>query len=144
MITAIVATLLALFSALFNYYRNWSVHIRRLDIDLKKARDLTEGVAGLRNEKMRLEGVHSQMPGYFEFLSEVIHTPWAIDDSEHHFVSAGESLGETPSSLRIATIPKGRAGSAEVELTRKSISHVFSSMARNVQTLSRSDRGPSR
>ena len=120
---AIVATFLSLFSALFSYYRNWSVHIRRLDIDLAKARDLSEGVAGLRNEKMRLEGVHSQMPGYLEFLSEVIHTPWAIDDAEHNFVSAGESLGETPSSLRIATIPKDRAGSAEVELTRKSISH---------------------
>jgi len=118
---AVASWLTSMVSSLFTYYREWSIHRRRLDLDIAKAKDLTAGVAGLRSEKQRLDAVHNQIPKYLEFLSEVVHTPWVIVPAEHEFLSAGESLGETPASLRIATIPRGRAGIAETELTHRSV-----------------------
>ena len=69
--------LLVVIKALTTYYRSnsqrqWAIRVIQADLENREMK-----AHALKRELQRLQSLHEQIPGYFRFLSEVLHRPWS-------------------------------------------------------------------
>lgn len=88
---------------LISYYRDTSKRRQKLAIAQETVNYYATAAAHLRQERSRLETLHSQVPQYLEYLSEVLHRPWEapVLTKLSHTQGAEEfgSLGASPEAI---------------------------------------------
>jgi hypothetical protein len=72
-----VIVLVVVIKALTTYYksnseRQWAIRVIQADLENREMK-----AHALKRELQRLQSLHEQIPGYFRFLSEVLHRPWS-------------------------------------------------------------------
>lgn len=72
-----VIVLIVVIKALTTYYksnseRQWAIRVSQADLENRELK-----AHALKRELQRLQSLHEQIPGYFRFLSEVLHRPWS-------------------------------------------------------------------
>jgi len=128
---------------LITYYRETSQRRHALT-QLRSHLDYLEQTGRrIREEDHRLDSLHTQVPGYLKYLSEVLHRPWEIpaiaigdgfetspsglQDTPEQIVfdTTRPSTDSLPSLMRLAEPPPGSGGAKEQALVRDTVQQIL-------------------
>lgn len=144
-----LVVILIVIKALATYYksnseRQWDIRVKQSELDNRESK-----AHALKRELQRLQSLHDQVPGYFQFLSEVLHRPWSepaivrgdsgqggaansdgsdeigLTPEELVFGSKRPSYRAFPSLLRIAEPVSGSGGAQEQVLIRETVQDIL-------------------
>lgn len=129
------------------YYRRTSERRYRLRVARNHVDSLVGTVESMRAEKQRLTALHSQVPDYLRYLSEVVNRPWAlpvlasastqprdeIQRAQQAAVSAERIVFDSdspdprylPSYFRLASVPELTGDAKETALVRDALHHLL-------------------
>lgn len=135
------------FILLIIYYRRTSERRYRLRVARSHVDGLVGTVESMRAEKQRLTALHSQVPDYLRYLSEVVNRPWAlpvlaaestqprdeIQRAQQATVSAERIVFDSdspdprylPSYFRLASVPELTGDAKEMALVRDALHHLL-------------------
>ena len=139
-----LVVILIVTKALVTYYksnseRQWAIRNVQSELENREVK-----AHALKRELQRLQSLHEQVPGYFAFLSDVLHRPWSEpaimrgDDAREQTPVEGLSTPEElvfgskrpsdaafPSLLRIAEPVSGSGGAQEQVLIRETVQDIL-------------------
>jgi hypothetical protein len=90
-------------SALFAYFRDWSMWRRRLDYEVLRSGYFLGHFERLAVEKSRLVSLHGQVQDFLKLMSLIINDPWRITDDLTSYQGQKPDTNFLPNSVDIAT-----------------------------------------